>query len=181
MTTYFVSSNPKKHADVSRIFLGSKHPPRILDLEIVEVLSSDLKTVVQEKARTAYKQILVPVIVEHGGLYVDFLDKLPGPLVKLFWEKLDDRLPGLIPPGASRRATVVQMVCYCDGKTLKTYRGAIQGKIATTKRGCGGMHWEPMFVPNGHIKTLGEMTPKERISAHAASLAYRSLRRDLGI
>jgi XTP/dITP diphosphohydrolase len=181
MILYFVSSNLKKHQDVARIFGDSESPPRSLMQPLVEVLSSDLETIVKEKARVAYKQALVPLLVEHGALYIDYLNGLPGPLVKLFWEKLGDRLPSLLPATASRRAEVIQMVCYCDEKKLHVYKGQIRGTIAEQKRGSEGIHWEPMFIPDGHEKTLGEMQPDERIAAQAATLAYKALRKDLGI
>jgi XTP/dITP diphosphohydrolase len=181
MIVYFVSSNAQKHKDVARLFRDSESPPRSLEQRLVEVLSSDLETVVKEKAKAAYKQALVPLIVEHGALYIDHLSGLPGPMVKLFWEKLDDRLPSLLPAAASRRAEAVHMVCSCDGKRLRVYKGRVRGSIAAQKRGSGGIHWEPMFIPEGHQKTLGEMRADERLSAHSATLAYKALRKDLGI
>ena len=178
MTVYFVSSNPQNHADVTRIFSDSKSPPRILDRRLVEVLSSDLETVVKEKAKAAYKAAMVPVLVEHGALYIEHLNGFPGPMVKLFWEKLDQRLPTLIPEGAPRRAHVIQMVCYCDERQLHVYSGRIEGSIALEKRGNHGVHWDSMFIPDGHDRTLGEMDPDERIAAHAFSRAYAAMRKE---
>lgn len=177
MTVYFVSSNPQKHADVARIFADSANPPRILDRPLVEVLSSSLDTVVQEKAKAAYRSLMVPLLVEHGALYIDHLDGFPGPMVKQFWEKLRDRLPPLIPVNASRRAHVIQMVCYCDERKLHVYPGRIDGVIALESRGNQGIHWDSMFIPDGHTRTLGEMDEGERIAAHAFTLAYAAMRR----
>jgi XTP/dITP diphosphohydrolase len=152
---------------------------RCVTRSIVEVLSHDLAELVREKGITAYKKLLAPVIVEHGALYIDHLNGLPGPMVKFFWEKLDDKMPALIPPGASRRARVIQMVCFCDGKTLRFYKGRVDGTIATKKRGRRGIHWEPMFIPDGHSKTLGEMDVDERLNAQAFTQAYKALKKDL--
>lgn len=178
MTVYFVSSNKQKHADVSRIFEGSKNPPRILERPLVEILSSDLEKLVKEKAKSAYKATMVPLFVEHGALYIDYFNGFPGPMVKLFWEKLDQLLPTLIPGVASRRARVIQMVCYCDEKQLHVYSGQVDGNIAPQRRGSDGIHWDSMFIPDGQTKTLGEMTVDERISAHAFSRAYAAMRKE---
>jgi XTP/dITP diphosphohydrolase len=175
---YFVSSNHQKHADVTRIFADSARPVRILERRLVEILSDQLVEVVQEKAKAAYRATMVPVIVEHGALYIDYLDHFPGPMVRLFWEKLRDRLPLLIPEGAPRTAHVIQMVCYCDEKRLHVYPGRIDGSIAPTRRGGGGIHWDSMFIPEGHTLTLGEMGAGERIAAHAFFKAYAALRAD---
>ncbi len=91
------------------------------------------------------------------------------------------RLPLLIPDGAPRTAHVIQMVCYCDEKRLHVYPGRIDGSIAPTRRGGGGIHWDSMFIPEGHTKTLGEMGADERIAAHAFFKAYAALRVDQGI
>jgi XTP/dITP diphosphohydrolase len=177
VTLYFVSSNAQKQDDVARIFRGSKSPPRPIDRKLVEILSHDLREVVEQKAMAAYAKVRLPLMVEHGALYVDHLNGFPGPIVRFFWEKLEDKLPSLIPEGASRSAHVVQMVCFCDGRKLEIYRGRIDGRIADRRRGKRGLHWEPTFVPKGHDQTLGEMTPDGRIEAHAFTKAYRALRR----
>lgn len=180
MTVYFVSSNRQKHADVARIFADSPSPPRILERPLVEILSANLETVAREKARAAYRATMVPLLVEHGALYIDHLDGFPGPMIRLFWEKLRDKLPPLIPEGASRRAHVIQMVCYCDERKLHVYPGRIDGVIALESRGNKGIHWDSMFVPDGHTRTLGEMDDDERIAAHAFTKAYTALRADHG-
>src|SRR5262249_4594426 len=130
VTLYFVSSNAQKHRDVETIFRDSKRPPEILSRSLVEILSHDLREVVEAKAMAAYAKIRLPIIVEHGALYLDHLNGFPGPIVRFFWEKLEDELPALIPAGASRRAHVVQMVCFCDGRKLEVYEGRVDGHIA---------------------------------------------------
>jgi non-canonical purine NTP pyrophosphatase (RdgB/HAM1 family) len=181
MPLYFVSSNRQKHADVARIFADSKRPLRILDRELVEILSSKLDDVVKAKAKAAYRATMVPVLVEHGALYIDYLKEFPGPMVKLFWQKLGDHLPTLIPSGVPRTARVKQMVCYCDEKRLHVYSGEVTGVIAPERLGSAGIHWDSMFIPDGHTKTLGEMGADERIAAHAFGKAYAAMRADHGI
>lgn len=177
---YFSTSNQQKYADVQHFFRGSKNRPRLLEQTIPEVLSGDLDTVVRRKALEAYKREPVPLFVEHGGLYIDHLNHLPGPLVKPFWESLEGDICTLIPPGASRRAHVVQMVCYCDGKTLQVFEGRIEGTIALESRG-KGIHWEPVFVPDGQKKTMGQMSRKEKLDCSGSAKAYGQLRSALRI
>ncbi len=177
MVIYFNSFNALKHEDVKLFFKDSKSPPRPLKRQVPEVLSFDLKEVVRTKAREAYRVEMAPLFVEHGGLFIDYLNKMPGPLVKPFWEQLGGRLCDLLPPEpAARRAHVVQMVCYCDGKTLETFQGRIEGHIAPSARGSRGIHWEPIFIPDGQGKTLGEMEPEEKLRHSASAKAYRKLR-----
>ncbi|MHA7629371.1 non-canonical purine NTP pyrophosphatase [Corallococcus sp. M7] len=181
MTLYFCSSNEQKHADVAYFFRDSKSPPRALKQELIEVLSPDLATVVREKALAAYKTALVPLFVEHGGLYIDHLKGLPGPLVKPFWTALEGDICTLIPDKASRRAHVEQRVCYCDGKQLQVFAGRVDGTIALERRGDQGIHWEPVFIPDGQSRTIGEMTLEEKLTFGAGAQAYAQLRARLGI
>jgi len=83
----------------------------------------------------------VPLFVEHGALYIDHLNQYPGPMVRLFWEKLGDTICSLIPDGASRAARVVQKVCYCDGKRLQVFEATVKGTILREAQGQGGIHW----------------------------------------
>jgi len=182
MITYFCSSNPDKHADAAWLFRDSMHPPRPLHQAITEVLSADLKVLVREKALTAYRRAPVCLFVEHGGLYIDALAGLPGTLVKVFCEQI--KLAGLcalLPPLASRRATFRHMICYCDGKALSTFEGAIVGTIADSPRGAGGIHWDPVFIPDGESMTMGEMHPERRLEFFANAGAIGDFRRKIGI
>jgi XTP/dITP diphosphohydrolase len=172
---YFSTSNEKKAEDVKRFFRRSKNPPRILWQQVPEVLSHDLGEVVRQKALAAYKKAQVPLFVEHGGLYIDSLNKLPGPLVKPFWEQLEGDLCTVIPPGASRRAHVVQSVCYCDGRQLQLFQGTVEGRIADERKG-DGIHWEPVFIPDGQSKTMGQMTLDERLACSGNAKAYGQIR-----
>ena len=181
MAVYLSSSNPLKYSDVTQCFEGSASPPRWLRQDVTEILSSDLDALVRAKAMAAYRQALVPLFVEHGGLYIDHMKGLPGPLVKPFWEKLEERICELIPEGATRRAHVVQMVCYCDGKVLRTYEGRMEGVIAPERRGDGGIHWEPVFIPDGLTQTLGEMAQDQKLRWSGTAKAYAQLRSYLAI
>ncbi|XXY48244.1 non-canonical purine NTP pyrophosphatase [Sorangium sp. So ce269] len=178
---YFVSAHEHKLEDMAHEWKDGPTPLRLLRLDVPEVLSSDLDTVVREKAIAAYRLALVPLFVEHGGLFIEHLNGFPGPLVKPFWERLQDRICSLIPPGESRAARVVQKVCYCDGRTLRVYTGSVLGEIACERRGDEGIHWEPMFVPAGHTRTLGQMPREERLRVSASAEALRAFRRDVGL
>jgi XTP/dITP diphosphohydrolase len=177
---YFSTSNEKKFEDVKQFFSGSRNPPRLLWQEVSEVLSGDLDQVIRRKALEAYKRAQVRLFVEHGGLYIDYLKKLPGPLVRPFWEVLKGDICKVIPAKASRRAHVVQKVCYCDGEQLQVFEGVIEGTIAPRSKG-QGIHWEPVFIPDGHSKTLGQMTLEEKLACSASAQAYAQLRRALRI
>ena len=179
-TVYFCSSNEHKHADVERVFAGSSRRIGKLRHATAELLSLDLDQVVKAKDLEAYRRAMVPLFVEHGGLFIDHWDRLPGPLVKPFWETLGERICTMFPEGASRRAHVRQVVCHCDGKSLVLHEGRVEGRIAEAPRGTAGFHWDPLFIPDGQApgdeKTLAEMGDAEKLDWVGSGVAYRKLR-----
>ena len=176
---YHCTSNPLKYAEAEHLFRDRQGLLQRLVYEVREVVSSDLREVVLAKASTAYKLYRVPLFVAHGGLYIDYLNGLPGPLVKPVWEALERRLCGLIPEGASRAARCLQMVCYCDGKSRVVFESQVEGTIAIKARG-DGIHWHPVFIPDGASRTFGEMSREERQSCGGMA-ALLQLRAHLGL
>ena len=41
-------------------------------------------------------------------------------------------------------------------------KGVVNGKISLTKKGKNGFGYDPIFLPNGSLKTFGEMTEREK-------------------
>lgn len=178
---YFNSSNPRKHEDIARMFADSPRPPRSLYEAVPEILTADLEQIVRAKTIAAYKRCFVPLFVEHGGIYVEALGDLPGPLVKIFCENLSlDGFCRLVPPG-SRRAAFRNIVGYCDGFRLRLFEGTISGSISTEPRGSGGIHWDPVFIPDESSQTMGEMDPARRLTVLGDTGAVAKLRHSLGI
>ncbi len=182
MILHFFSINEEKHRDVAHLFLTSSQPPRSLRQEVSEILSENLEDLVSAKALAAYKKARVPLFVEHGGLYIDALNRFPGPLVKLFATRVGlNPLCRMIPDGAPRTAEFRNIACYCDGQMFKLYHGGVRGQIAPEVRGAGGIHWDPIFIPDGHTQTLGEMDRPDRLACLGAPGAVVQLGRDLGL
>ena len=53
-------------------------------------------------------------------------------------------------------------IFWPNGK-VKSSIGIIKGKISKTKRGKNGFGYDPIFIPEGHKKTFGEMTLKSKM------------------
>ena len=87
-------------------------------------------------------------------------------------------LDGLAARGATtaddRRAAFVSVLCLARpggaGETL--YEGRVEGEIAPEPRGANGFGYDPIFVPDGHTETFGEMPPVEK---HAMSHRARAM------
>ena len=74
--------------------------------------------------------------------------------------------------GAGRRNA--SPVCEADEFELQTelFEGACEGRIEFAPRGQGGFGYDPLFIPQGHEQTFGELGEevKNRLSHRAKAL-----------
>ncbi len=57
-----------------------------LERAIEELQTTDTEALVRDKALRAFDYLGEPLFVEHTGLYLDYLQGLPGGLTQIFWE-----------------------------------------------------------------------------------------------
>ncbi|MBN1210522.1 MAG: non-canonical purine NTP pyrophosphatase [Myxococcaceae bacterium] len=183
MTTtawYYNTTNKAKIREALHFFGGAGRLG-ILQHPITEILDTDLEKVVLAKAAAAYSAVRVPVIVEHGALCIDFLNGLPGSLVKPTWMALEERLCHLVPSGQPRTGKALSALCYCDGRRREVILRKVEGELAPEPRGKGGFHWDPVFIPRGETRTLAEMELDEKLRISATGQAFAELRQRLGL
>lgn len=179
---YYFNTSSREKAAEARVVFGPDNPKiGYLHNEVTEILDTDLVRVVRAKAAAAYRDARLPVIVEHGGLFIDHLSGLPGALAKPMWGLLRDRICDLVPPGAPRTARSRSLVCFCDGRTRRVFEASVDGALAERARGASGFHWDPVFIPAGHERTFAEMSLEEKLTVSASAKAYAMLREELGV
>lgn len=74
----------------------------------------------------------------------------------------------------SRRASFACALCLAEtGEDYHIFMGRVFGHLVWPPRGDRGFGYDPVFVPDGHDMTFGEMAPeaKHRISHRAAAFA----------
>ena len=76
---------------------------------------------------------------------------------------------------AERRARFVCVIAVADPSTgeVNTFEGVCEGSIAHAPRGTNGFGYDPVFIPEGHTQTFGELPDeiKRDISHRARALA----------
>lgn len=141
------------------------------------------------KASGYARQAKVLTLADDSGLEVDALGGAPGVRSARFaGETASDeaRVDRLLTElsnveGAERLARFVCAVVIADGKgaILNISTGICEGHIAVAARGKQGFGYDPVFIPEGHQSSFGELTPeiKNQISHRARALkgAYRFL------
>jgi len=120
------------------------------------------------KARAAAQSGL-PALADDSGLVVAALGGEPG-IHSARWagpdkdfgkamQRVEDALKGK----ADRRAhfSCVLALCWPDGH-VESFGGVVRGTLVWPPRGEKGFGYDPMFVPDGHDVTFGEMEPAEK-------------------
>jgi XTP/dITP diphosphohydrolase len=124
------------------------------------------------------------VLADDSGLEVDALDGAPGIYSSRFSgenatdasnrEKLLSELALPQHAGAPRTARFRCVITLAKGgDVVAQFDGTVEGRIATEMTGEGGFGYDPLFLPEGHDKSFGELpeSVKNEMSHRGNALA----------
>ena len=129
------------------------------------------------KALASAKGAGLLAIADHSGLCVDALDGGPGIYSARYageprdfaaaMQKLEKELAakGAKPPFQAHFVSAISLA-WPDGKTV-SFEGKVFGTLIFPPRGGLGFGYDPIFLPDGHDKTFGEMWAVEKHSVPA--------------
>jgi XTP/dITP diphosphohydrolase len=140
------------------------------------------------KAVAAATAAGLPAFADDSGLAVDALDGEPG-IYSARWagpakdfqhamQTVEDRLHerGADMPG-QRQAHFVSALCVAwpDGH-VEEFAASVDGTLVWPPRGDQGFGYDPMFLPDGHARTFGEMAAEEKhgLPPHGQGLSHRA-------
>jgi XTP/dITP diphosphohydrolase len=140
------------------------------------------------KAHAAAIAAAIPAFADDSGLAVDALDGAPGihsarwagsdknfhRAMKTIEEKLLEL--GVTEP-ERRRAHFISALCLAwpDGH-VEEFEGRVDGTLVWPPRGDKGFGYDPMFLPDGHARTFGEMSSeaKHGLPPRGTGLSHRA-------
>jgi XTP/dITP diphosphohydrolase len=140
------------------------------------------------KASMAAAAAKLPALADDSGLEVEALDGQPGihsarwagtdkdfaRAMRMVEEKLAAR--GATSPDR-RQAVFVAALCLAwpDGQ-VESFEGRVEGTLIWPPRGTRGFGYDPMFLPNGHARTFGEMSAEEKhgLPPRGTGLSHRA-------
>jgi len=127
------------------------------------------------------------VLADDSGLCVDALWGGPGVLSARFAPDLpayldkNRRLLAMLPEDAPRRARFVCVLAFVPLEDAPfTVSGAVEGSLAFEPRGEGGFGYDPIFLPEGHDLTFGELPSGLKHGLSHRARACAALRGRLG-
>lgn len=140
------------------------------------------------KAHAAARTTGLVALSDDSGLEVDALDGRPG-VHTADWAETPSgrdfamamrRVQDLMPEDAPRTARFRATLCLAwpDGEDA-LFEGAAEGLLVWPPRGDRGFGYDPMFVPEDHDETFGEMTPETKAPLTHRAAAFAALARAL--
>lgn len=165
-TIRFISGNKHKLQEANEILSNPKIKLILTTLKIEELQTENTENLIRDKILKAYKVVRRPLIVEHTGLYLKYLNDFPGGLTQIFWDKLQaDKFSELFGKTKLNKVLAKTVIGYCDGKMIKLFSGEISGKISQTPKGNKNFQWDCVFIPDNYTKTFAELgKAKNKIS-----------------
>lgn len=149
------------------------------------------------KALASARASGLPALSDDSGIVIDALGGAPGVYTanwaeradgsrdfQMAMEKVESELQkrGAVSPD-KRGCRFVSVLCLAwpDGH-VELFRGEIEGTVVWPPRGAAGFGYDPIFQPEGHTRTFGEMTSDEKHGwkpgdAHALSHRARAFKR----
>jgi XTP/dITP diphosphohydrolase len=142
-----------------------------LGLAEPEETGSSFRENARIKARAAAERSGLAAFADDSGLVVDALDGAPG-IHSARWagpskdfaaamQTIEERLR--VSGSPDRRAHFVSALCVAwpDGHIVEV-EARVDGTLVWPPRGELGFGYDPMFLPDGHNRTFGEMPSEEK-------------------
>lgn len=180
----FATNNPNKLKEV-REMLGGKF--QILSLneincfDEIEETADTFEGNALIKARFVYEKFGYNCFSDDSGLEVDFLNGAPGVFSARYAGEGKDMEANMqkllleLKEATTRKAQFRTSVALILNGEEYFFDGIIRGTILTEKRGEKGFGYDPLFVPEGYIKTFAEMTPEEKHAISHRGIAIAKL------
>jgi XTP/dITP diphosphohydrolase len=144
------------------------------------------------KARLVNQGCHYPALADDSGLELTALGGKPGVRSARF-----SAVPGYPSKIAQDRANIEKVLEEMKGQSSREARfvctlalviegvlihatGTMDGKISDAPRGQMGFGYDPIFIPRGENRTLGEMTETEKNAISHRAIALENLMKEVG-
>jgi XTP/dITP diphosphohydrolase len=168
----FATNNQHKIDEVAALLGGHFALLSLRDIGFEGELAEDFFTLEdnsRQKAEFIFKNFQVPCFADDTGLEVEALNGEPGVFSARYagsHRNSDDNMNLLLrklTDQPNRQACFRTVITLFESETsIKQFEGLVAGSIITERRGSEGFGYDPIFLPDGFTKTLGEMAMEEK-------------------
>jgi len=169
----FITGNQNK-ADYLAKYLDLPIKHQKVDLD--ELQSLDLRTIVDHKVRQAYDIVGSPVIVEDVSLEFSALGRFPGTFIKFLVDEVPFETICRMLDGLSRNAVARCVFGYYDGAEVVLFEGSLTGLISNKPVGENGFGWDKIFIPEGYTITRAEMNEEDDMKTYTTIKPFAQMK-----
>ena len=129
------------------------------------------------KAVAASKYCDAPAFADDSGLEVFALNGEPGIYSARYAPTDKERIAKLLKNLEGKEDRSARFVCVIaiafNGEVIETFEGEIRGTIGFEPKGDNGFGYDPVFIPEGEIRTFAELSSAEKNSISHRANAFR--------
>ena len=144
------------------------------------------------KSKHFSKKTKLICLADDSGLEIDLLNKKPGifsarwggknanfkKAIKKVYKELDKKDKNWKIKKIKARFICALSVSYLNRK-IACVIGKIEGSISNKPKGSNGFGYDPIFIPNGKLKTFGEMSPSQKYKIDHRFNAFKKIKKFL--
>ena len=159
-----MTQNPDKFREARSILDDQGIQIRQLRQPKVEVQDSSLEKIARFAVKAASVNRTGLLVVEDSGLFIEALKGFPGPFSSYVYKTIGLKgILSLMHDQRKRNAYFQTSIAVASANVSpRVFTGTVRGSVAREIRGTAGFGYDPMFLPDGHTRTFGEMTSIEK-------------------
>ncbi len=170
--------NRGKQQELEMLLGGAWRLWSLDDVGVLDELPETGRTLEQnalQKAKYVAAITSKPCMADDSGLEVIALDGAPGVDSAHFGGPSRDaganmrKLLDAMADRIDRRARFRTVLAYVDGEQELLFQGVVNGHLNAQPRGKGGFGYDPLFIPDGSVRTFAEMDLREK-----AAISHRT-------
>lgn len=180
----FGTHNPNKVSEIQQLVPDSIRVRSLSDIGLLEDIPEDQNTLegnAIQKSQYVFDRFQYNVFSDDTGLEVEALNGDPGVYSARYagpQKNSEDNMNKLLHSlehESNRKARFRTVIALFWNKKLHLFEGVVKGEISTKKKGTKGFGYDPIFIPEGFVKSFAEMSSEEKNNISHRGRAVKKL------